>query len=58
MRKTYIIVTLLLLAFAPSVRAQVNQTKTVTVTNANGKEEQIDLPTSMTQELDSTTQIL
>lgn len=57
MRKTYIIVTLLLLAFAPSVRAQVNQEKTVTVTNANGREEQIDLPTSMTQELDSTTQI-
>ena len=48
---------LLLLAFVPSARAQVNQEKTVTVTNANGKEEQIDLPTSMTEELDSTTQI-
>ena len=57
MRKTYIIVMLLLLAFVPSARAQVNQEKTVTVTNANGKEEQIDLPTSMTEELDSTTQI-
>lgn len=48
---------LLLLAFVPSAWAQVNQEKTVTVTNANGKEEQIDLPTSMTEELDSTTQI-
>ena len=48
---------LLLLAFVPSARAQVNQEKTVTVSNANGKEEQIDLPTSMTEELDSTTQI-
>lgn len=57
MRKKYIIVTLLLLAFVPSVRAQVNQEKTVTVTNANGKEEKIDLPTSMMEELDSTTQI-
>lgn len=44
MRKTYIIVMLLLLAFVPSAWAQVNQEKTVTVTNANGKEEQIDLP--------------
>ena len=48
---------LLLLSFVPSAWAQVNQEKTVTVTNANGKEEQIDLPTSMTEELDSTTQI-
>ncbi len=43
----------MLTAGAPLALAQINEEETVTVTNYQGKKENIELPASMTQELDS-----
>ena len=51
--RQYILATALLLFTCLDMSAQVNKEQTITVTNNNGKEEQIDLPEAMNQDLDS-----
>lgn len=53
-KKTYIFVVMLMMGCSLSVQAQNDNTdREITVTNAQGKEEVIDLPEGMTSELDS-----
>ncbi|MGI6232861.1 MAG: transglycosylase SLT domain-containing protein [Prevotella sp.] len=53
MKKILIAIATLMLTGNATMQAQNDNRQTVTVTNAQGKEEEIDLPESMTQEIDS-----
>ena len=52
-KKIYIFVVTMMIGCTLSVHAQNNKDREITVTNAQGKEEVIDLPEGMTSELDS-----
>lgn len=52
-KKIYIFVVTMMIGCTLSVHAQNNKEREITVTNAQGKEEVIDLPEGMTSELDS-----
>ena len=49
----YILATAILLLTSLDMGAQVNKEQTITVTNNSGKQEQIDLPEAMNEDLDS-----
>lgn len=53
MKRKIIIAALALLTLGNTAQAQVDHRQTVTVTNNDGKSEEIDLPEAMTQEMDS-----
>lgn len=52
-KKLYTLIAALMFTGGSAVMAQNNQENTVVVTDANGKEEQIDVPQAMSEELDS-----
>lgn len=53
MKKTLILIVTLLVSAVYTAQAQDNKSQTVVATNNNGKEEEIELPESMTHDLDS-----
>ena len=53
MKKNYLLIAAMIFGVTCAVQAQNEDKKEITVTNAEGKEEVIDLPEAMTSELDS-----